>query len=263
MLSISISTERKLRRSSAEYFLRYPQDRPHFCIVFLPSLAYLSSAPTCIRWNLHKPEIVTVCPRRPGPMPRPFPSKRNRLKLVSSWSTTSGGPVIDMKYGRKDATTPQCCVDEGNLPAGNAPFPNADTPQVCRGFTAYAGGHLERHVFIFGCWQRRWSRLVWFGFTFLKRSLCMYIATIPGCCFRRWARRVLLSLADTWRRRPTLGGAEVCVGRYSILRANFPYRPRHHLKTHELRLLLLSSRYKPFRSLLSIGYLHESVQIQP
>ena len=45
----------------------------------------------------------------------------------------SGGPVIDMKYGRKDATTPQCCVDEGNLPAGNAPFPDADTPQVCRG----------------------------------------------------------------------------------------------------------------------------------
>lgn len=41
-----------------------------------------------------------------------------------------GGPVIDMKYGRKDATTPQCCVDEGNLPAGNAPFPDADTPQA-------------------------------------------------------------------------------------------------------------------------------------
>lgn len=42
----------------------------------------------------------------------------------------AGGPVIDMKYGRKDAMTPQCCVDEGNLPAGNAPFPDADTPQV-------------------------------------------------------------------------------------------------------------------------------------
>lgn len=41
-----------------------------------------------------------------------------------------GGPVIDMKYGRKDAETPACCVDEGNLPAGNAPFPDADTPQV-------------------------------------------------------------------------------------------------------------------------------------
>lgn len=40
--------------------------------------------------------------------------------------------MIDMKYGRKDATTPQCCVDEGNLPAGNAPFPDADTPQVSR-----------------------------------------------------------------------------------------------------------------------------------
>ncbi|CAB1113288.1 APX [Ectocarpus sp. CCAP 1310/34] len=42
----------------------------------------------------------------------------------------AGGPVIDMKYGRKDATTPQCCVDEGALPAGNAPFPDADTPQA-------------------------------------------------------------------------------------------------------------------------------------
>lgn len=38
--------------------------------------------------------------------------------------------MIEMKYGRKDATTPQCCVDEGSLPAGNAPFPDADTPQV-------------------------------------------------------------------------------------------------------------------------------------
>ena len=37
--------------------------------------------------------------------------------------------MIDMIYGRKDATTPECCVDEGNLPAGNAPFPDADTPQ--------------------------------------------------------------------------------------------------------------------------------------
>eukprot|EP00752_Nemacystus_decipiens_P004231 g3865.t1 len=42
----------------------------------------------------------------------------------------AGGPVIDMKYGRKDATTPQGCVDEGNLPAGDAPFPDADTPQA-------------------------------------------------------------------------------------------------------------------------------------
>ncbi|CAN0264344.1 unnamed protein product [Pylaiella littoralis] len=42
----------------------------------------------------------------------------------------AGGPVIDMKYGRKEATTPQCCVDEGNLPSGNAPFPDANTPQM-------------------------------------------------------------------------------------------------------------------------------------
>ncbi|CAM9575050.1 unnamed protein product [Scytosiphon promiscuus] len=44
----------------------------------------------------------------------------------------AGGPVIDMKYGRKDAATPQGCPDEGNLPAGNAPFPDADTPQPPR-----------------------------------------------------------------------------------------------------------------------------------
>ena len=38
--------------------------------------------------------------------------------------------MIDMRYGRKDAATPKDCVDEGNLPAGDAPFPDADTPQV-------------------------------------------------------------------------------------------------------------------------------------
>ncbi len=42
----------------------------------------------------------------------------------------SGGPVIDMKYGRKDAVAPEDCVDEGNLPAGNKPFPDADNAQV-------------------------------------------------------------------------------------------------------------------------------------
>ncbi|CAN0212291.1 unnamed protein product, partial [Ascophyllum nodosum] len=42
----------------------------------------------------------------------------------------AGGPVIDMKYGRKDAESSGGCVDEGNLPAGSAPFPKADTPQA-------------------------------------------------------------------------------------------------------------------------------------
>ncbi|CAM9832630.1 unnamed protein product, partial [Scytosiphon promiscuus] len=41
----------------------------------------------------------------------------------------AGGPVIDMKYGRKDAEKPEDCVDEGNLPAGNKPFPDADNAQ--------------------------------------------------------------------------------------------------------------------------------------
>lgn len=56
--------------------------------------------------------------------PRIHPLPRLGLFLVA------GGPKIDMKYGRKDADSPACCVDEGNLPAGNAPFPGADTPQV-------------------------------------------------------------------------------------------------------------------------------------
>lgn len=34
-----------------------------------------------------------------------------------------------MKYGRKDAVSPEDCVDEGNLPAGNKPFPDADNAQ--------------------------------------------------------------------------------------------------------------------------------------
>lgn len=38
--------------------------------------------------------------------------------------------MIDMKYGRKDANSPDNCADEGYLPAGNAPFPDADTPQA-------------------------------------------------------------------------------------------------------------------------------------
>lgn len=38
--------------------------------------------------------------------------------------------MIEMKYGRKDAVKPEDCVDEGNLPAGNKPFPDADNAQV-------------------------------------------------------------------------------------------------------------------------------------
>lgn len=68
--------------------------------------------------------------------------------------------MIDMKYGRKDATTPQCCVDEGNLPAGNAPFPDADTPQVCRG--------------VHSCEKRGRSRTAR-----LSRDVCM-VVTMAG-----------------------------------------------------------------------------------
>ena len=40
--------------------------------------------------------------------------------------------MIDMRYGRKDAEKPEDCVDEGNLPAGNSPFPDADNAQVIK-----------------------------------------------------------------------------------------------------------------------------------
>ncbi|CAN0129909.1 unnamed protein product [Ectocarpus sp. 13 AM-2016] len=53
------------------------------------------------------------------------------IQLASATAVEeAGGPVIDMRYGRKDAATPKDCVDEGNLPAGDAPFPDADTPQA-------------------------------------------------------------------------------------------------------------------------------------
>ncbi|CAN0346385.1 unnamed protein product, partial [Ectocarpus sp. 6 AP-2014] len=55
------------------------------------------------------------------------------IQLASATAVEeAGGPVIDMRYGRKDAATPKDCVDEGNLPAGDAPFPDADTPQNAR-----------------------------------------------------------------------------------------------------------------------------------
>ena len=45
-----------------------------------------------------------------------------------------------MKYGRKDAVAPEDCVDEGNLPAGNKPFPDADNAQVKAGPLRYHPG---------------------------------------------------------------------------------------------------------------------------
>nr|ABB88581.1 ascorbate peroxidase [Ulva fasciata] len=44
-----------------------------------------------------------------------------------------GGPTIPMKYGRKDATGPDMCHPEGNLPAGAAPWPTGGD----------AAGHLR------------------------------------------------------------------------------------------------------------------------
>ncbi|CAM9403247.1 unnamed protein product, partial [Choristocarpus tenellus] len=41
----------------------------------------------------------------------------------------AGGPAIDMVYGRVDAQTPEDCAPEGNLPAGNRPFPKEESAQ--------------------------------------------------------------------------------------------------------------------------------------
>jgi len=42
----------------------------------------------------------------------------------------AGGPKIDMVYGRKDATGPEDCAPEGNLPGAAAPFDDGSaTPQ--------------------------------------------------------------------------------------------------------------------------------------
>lgn len=38
--------------------------------------------------------------------------------------------MIEMRYGRKDAEKAEDCVDEGNLPSGNKPFPDTDNAQV-------------------------------------------------------------------------------------------------------------------------------------
>lgn len=35
----------------------------------------------------------------------------------------AGGPAVVLKYGRKDAPSPEGCPDEGNLPAGASPWP--------------------------------------------------------------------------------------------------------------------------------------------
>lgn len=44
-----------------------------------------------------------------------------------------GGPKIPMRYGRTDASTPEMCHPEGNLPAGASPFPTGGD----------AAGHLR------------------------------------------------------------------------------------------------------------------------
>lgn len=83
-------------------------------------------------------------------------------------SDCPGGPVIDMKYGRKDATSGEFCAEEGYLPAGNPPFPDAATPQDHlrkvfyrqgfddQGIVALSGAHTlgrARKVRVDGAWH--------------------------------------------------------------------------------------------------------------
>lgn len=117
--------------------------------------------------------------------------------------------MIDMKYGRKDATTPQCCVDEGNLPAGNAPFPDADTPQVCRGLAKY----IEVSCIICGdAWNGARpafdvcsvALLVMSGF--VTRTRCMYFRYIAFAGRHHFFRGRVVDVyadavsVDAWRR---------------------------------------------------------------
>jgi hypothetical protein len=51
----------------------------------------------------------------------------------------AGGPKIDMQYGRTDLDEGKC-GDTAGLPAGNAPFPDSDTP----------AGHLRRVFYRMG-----------------------------------------------------------------------------------------------------------------
>jgi len=53
----------------------------------------------------------------------------------------AGGPVIPMRYGRKDGAGPDACAPEGNLPAAAGPFPDGSpTP----------GAHLKRVFYRMG-----------------------------------------------------------------------------------------------------------------
>ncbi|KAF8061077.1 APX7 [Scenedesmus sp. PABB004] len=47
----------------------------------------------------------------------------------------AGGPVMPMRYGRRDVTDPKDCAPEGNLPAAAHPFPDG---------SAKPGDHLRR-----------------------------------------------------------------------------------------------------------------------
>jgi len=57
-----------------------------------------------------------------------------------------GGPVIELKYGRVDATSEVDCPVEGRLPSGNAPFQQADgeCPAKAAGDEKDPAGHLRR-----------------------------------------------------------------------------------------------------------------------
>ena len=58
----------------------------------------------------------------------------------------TGGPKIDLRYGRVSAEGPEACPAEGNLPAGNAPFPADDTPAAHLRKVFYRMGFNDREI---------------------------------------------------------------------------------------------------------------------
>ncbi|EFJ45232.1 L-ascorbate peroxidase [Volvox carteri f. nagariensis] len=65
-----------------------------------------------------------------GPMKKKFPevSYADLFQMASAVAVeAAGGPKIPMRYGRKDATSPEQCVPDGRLPGAAHPFADGST----------------------------------------------------------------------------------------------------------------------------------------
>jgi L-ascorbate peroxidase len=70
------------------------------------------------------------------------------IQMASATAIEScGGPVIDMKYGRVDAESPEQCSPEGNLPGAAKPFADgSETPQDHLRKVFYRMGFNDREI---------------------------------------------------------------------------------------------------------------------